>query len=261
MSGNHLGDRLRLALDEFCALDRVLVASDYDGCIAPIQPRPEMALPNPASMSALMACSALPQTLTAMVSGRARDDLAAMSRARAPIVLIGSHGSEFESGFDQPLTTAQQDLLARIVTEFGSIAAQFEGTSVETKPASTTLHVRNATDQDAAAAMALAESGPAGWPGVHATAGKAVIELAVIDTSKGLALDRLRDSFRADGVLYLGDDVTDEKAFAHLRRRDAGGRDIGIKVGDGDTAAEFRVPGTDDVAEVLKYVSAHRIMP
>ncbi|MFZ2510453.1 MAG: trehalose-phosphatase, partial [Gordonia sp. (in: high G+C Gram-positive bacteria)] len=200
----------------------------------------------------------LPKTLTALVSGRARDDLASMSGAGAPIVLIGSHGAEFETGFDQPLTDVQQALLDQIIAEFGSIAAQFPGTSVETKPASTTLHVRNAAADDAAAAIALAESGPAGWLGVHATAGKAVIELAVIETSKGLALDRLRDSFRADAVLYLGDDVTDEKAFAHLRRRDAGGRDIGIKVGGGDTAAEFRVPGTDEVARVLECVVAYR---
>lgn len=263
MSASDIGDELRLALDEFCALGRVLVASDYDGCIAPIQPRPDMALPNPASLSALIECSQLPDTLTAMVSGRARDDLAKMSGVNrsgdgGPIVLIGSHGAEFESGFDQPLTEPQQALLDRVIAEFRSIAARFDGTSVEVKPASTTLHVRNATPDDAAAAMTLAETGPSGWPGVHATSGKAVIELAVIETSKGLALDRLRESFGADAVLYLGDDVTDEKAFAHLLRRDAGGADIGIKVGQGDTVAQYRVPGTDEVADVLAYVATHR---
>ncbi|MEZ5210422.1 trehalose-phosphatase [Gordonia sp. (in: high G+C Gram-positive bacteria)] len=260
MTANGITAELRAALDDFCRLDRVLVASDYDGCVAPIQPRPELAVPNPASIDALRACASRPGTLAALVSGRARDDLAAMSGAAAPLVLVGSHGAEFESGFDAPLTEDQGRLLARIVAEFDSLASRFAGTSVEVKPASTTLHVRNASADDAAAAMALAESGPAGWPGVHVTRGKAVIELAVIETSKGLALDRLRKSFDAAAVLYLGDDVTDEKAFAHLRRRDGSpaGRDVGIKVGAGDTVAEFRVPGTDDVATVLEYVAAGR---
>ncbi len=262
-TGDDLGDELRRALDEFCALPRVLVASDYDGCLAPIQPRPELAVPDPASRNALLDCATRRDTLVALVSGRARDDLAAMSRVGAPVVLVGSHGAEFEDGFDAPLTVEQQGLLERIIAEFRAITTRFAGTSVEVKPASTTLHVRNATADDAAAAMALAESGPAGWPGMHVTQGKAVIELAVIETSKGAALDRLRESFGADAVLYLGDDVTDEKAFAHLHRRDAAdlvgtANDVGIKVGEGPTVAQYRIPGTAQVSTVLEYVAAHR---
>lgn len=262
MSASGISTELRAALADFCVLDRVVVASDYDGCVAPIQPRPDMAVPNPASLAALEACGACDRTLAAMVSGRARTDLAEISGAGEGLTLIGSHGAEFESGFDEPLTRDQQALLERIIADFRAIAAQFPGTSVETKPASTTLHVRNATPDDASAAMVLAETGPAGWHGVHVTKGKAVIELAVIETSKGLALDRLRRAFNADAVLYLGDDVTDEKAFAHLQRRDGvgghAGKDVGIKVGDGDTLAEFRIPGTDQVASVLEFVAARR---
>ncbi|GAC56922.1 trehalose-phosphatase [Gordonia hirsuta DSM 44140 = NBRC 16056] len=258
MSTDHIDPELRQALDQFCALDRVLVASDYDGCIAPIQPTPDQAFPNPDSLAALSRCAERPGTLAALVSGRARDNLAAMSGAGDPLVLVGSHGAEFDTGFDQPLTAEQAALLEQIIAEFRSIAAQFPGTDVEVKPASTTLHVRNAAPEDAEAALELAHAGPAGRPGVHITAGKAVIELAVIETSKGLALDRLRESFGAQAVLYLGDDVTDEKAFAHLRRTDDGGTDVGIKVGDGHTAAQFRVPGTDDVTTVLAYVAAQR---
>lgn len=258
MSTHGISDDLQAALDEFCGLGKVLVASDYDGCVAPIQPRPDMAVPHPASLDALRACATRPDTLVALVSGRARADLAAISGAGDPLILVGTHGAEFESGFDTPLTSEQQSLLDRIIAEFGSLAERFAGTSVEIKPASTTFHVRNATPDDAEASMRLAEDGPASWPGVHVTTGKAVIELAVIETSKGMALDRLREGFGADAVLYLGDDVTDEKAFAHLRGSGEGGRDVGIKVGGGDTIAEFRIPDTDDVATVLEYVASHR---
>lgn len=77
-----------------------------------------------------------------------------------------------------------------------------------------------------------------------------VIELAVIETSKGHALDILETQFGSDATVYIGDDVTDEKAFAHL----TGEHDISVKVGDGDTAARYRIADTDDVAALLELV-------
>ena len=64
----------------------------------------------------------------------------------------------------------------------------------------------------------------------------------VFETMTGLAAERnLRATF------YLGDDVTDETVFTTLRA----GSDIGVKVGDGDTAAAHRVPGCTDVPTLL----------
>jgi trehalose 6-phosphate synthase/phosphatase len=51
----------------------------------------------------------------------------------------------------------------------------------------------------------------------------------------------------ADAVLYLGDDVTDETVFAVLEDRD-----LGIKVGGGDTAATQRLADVDAVADFLQ---------
>ena len=61
------------------------------------------------------------------------------------------------------------------------------------------------------------------------TAGKAVLEFAVISTDKGEAVDILREQTASTAVVFLGDDVTDEKAFARMRDGD-----VGVKVGPGE---------------------------
>ncbi|KJR05686.1 HAD family hydrolase, partial [Gordonia sihwensis] len=53
MTETMLDDALRAALEAFAARPRVLVASDYDGCVSPIVARPEDAVPEPRSMAAL----------------------------------------------------------------------------------------------------------------------------------------------------------------------------------------------------------------
>ncbi|OLT50155.1 trehalose-phosphatase [Gordonia sp. CNJ-863] len=255
MSDTGIPADLRAALTAAARARRLLVASDYDGCVAPIVSRPEDAVPNPASITALESAAALADTEVAVISGREIAVLASLSGLGVPVTLVGSHGSEFDTGFAVEVTDAARSLLVRLIDELRDISARFPGSTVETKPASTVLHVRNADPDDAATALECARSGPGSWDGVHSTEGKCVLELAVIETSKGHALDTLRVRLDCDVVIYLGDDVTDEKAFAHLRP-EAG--DIGIKVGDGATAAGFRIEDTDDVAAVLDYVATER---
>jgi trehalose 6-phosphate phosphatase len=96
-------------------------------------------------------------------------------------------------------------------------------------------------------------TGPAQLPGVEATAGKAVLEMAVVQVSKGAAIDTLRGRLGADAVLFVGDDVTDETAFARLKPGD-----VGVKVGDGDTAAGFRVGAPEVVTALLEALLAAR---
>ncbi|GAA3717807.1 trehalose-phosphatase [Gordonia hankookensis] len=255
MSATGIPADLREALLSAAQTRRLLVASDYDGCVSPLVSRPEDAVPDPASVAAIEAAGSLPETAAAVISGRALSVLAELSGLTAPVTLVGSHGSEFESGFASEITDEHRVLLGRIVDELRSIAADYPGAMVETKPASAVIHVRNATPADAETALRRTRSGPATWPGVEVTEGKAVVELAVIETSKGHALDVLRDRFDADAVIYLGDDVTDEKAFAHLRTDDG---DVSIKVGAGETTASYRIEDTDDVATVLEFVTGRR---
>jgi len=124
---------------------------------------------------------------------------------------------------------------------------------VETKPVSVAFHYRKAPVDVADVALDAVRRGPASWPGVKVKKGKMVIELTVIDTDKGTAVERLRRQVGADTVLFVGDDVTDEDGFAVLRDHD-----VGVKVGAGHSVARYRVDGTDETAELLKMLAELR---
>ncbi|TWS21131.1 trehalose-phosphatase [Tsukamurella asaccharolytica] len=249
---------LAQALAQFAGLPTVLVATDYDGVVAPIVADPAAAFPLPGTVAALESLAGLPGVTVALVSGRDRATLGRLSGAPSSLVTVGSHGAEWAEGFEGALTADLRELRSTVLAGLAAIAERFPGAAVEPKPLGAALHVRNVVDPSAAPlALAEARRGPAALPGVHATDGKAVLELAVLETSKGRALQTLRERTGAAAVLYLGDDVTDEKAFAVL---DSPG-DVSIKV-DPDpavaTAARFRVDGPVDARSVFEELRALR---
>ncbi|WP_420752413.1 trehalose-phosphatase [Rhodococcus sp. O3] len=253
MSAQDLPIDLRRALVTVARSPRLLVASDYDGTVAPIVADPDKAFPHAESVRALRALAGLPSTSAAVISGRALKDLAALSRLPAEVQLVGSHGSEFDIGFVHAIDTDAKELLRGIISGLDNVARLYDGVHVEIKPASAALHVRNASERDAELALATVRADLARLPGVQVTEGKSVIELSVVPTDKGRALDIIRHQESATAAVFFGDDVTDEKAFRSLH-----GPDVGIKVGDGETSAEFRVSSTEDVAAAMAFLLDQR---
>jgi trehalose 6-phosphate phosphatase len=244
---------LRAAIREIARTPHLLVASDYDGTLSPIVENPAAAKPLPESIAALRALAILPSTTTAVVSGRALRDLAALSRLPSEVHLIGSHGSEFDVGFVQELSAEQRELLGRVHEACSTIAGGVPGVALEAKPAGVAVHVRRAARDEASRVLSAVYGGPAAWPGVHVTEGKEVLELSVVRTDKGSALERLRHQVGASAAIFVGDDVTDERAFAVLT-----GPDVSVKVGDGYTLARHRVEGPAEAALLLALVAEER---
>jgi trehalose 6-phosphate phosphatase len=236
---------LQRALDALAAVPRLLVACDFDGTLAPIVDDPADARPLPAAAESLAELARLPSTHVALVSGRALSVLKELARMPQEVNFVGSHGAEFDAGFTHHV---DESLLARITNALNDIATHSPGVTVESKPASVALHVRNATQADGDAALREARAAAKSWD-AELTEGKAVLEFAVISTDKGEAVDILRERYDAAAVAFMGDDVTDEKAFRRLRDSD-----VGVKVGEGETLAEYRVGSPDDVADVLEYL-------
>jgi trehalose 6-phosphate phosphatase len=241
----------------------VLVASDFDGVLAPLVDDPSASAPTAAATAALESLASVPvaDLRLALVSGRDLETLPALSRAPLGTSLVGSHGAEqgvvvagAEGGTtveSRPfaLTDGERSRLHAVRAGLEAIARGAEGAWVEDKPSAAVLHTRQADPEQAAragdAARALGVQHE-----VHTMTGKDVVEIAVVDTSKGVALVRLRDELDAAAVLYLGDDVTDERAFEALSPSD-----VTVKVGPGQTAARFRVASVDEAASVLAEVA------
>ncbi|KXK58726.1 trehalose-phosphatase [Micromonospora rosaria] len=241
-----LDPALRSAIGRIARVPQLLVACDYDGTLAPIVEDPSKAVPLPESVAAVRALAALPQTSVAVVSGRALRDLAALSRLPSEVHLVGSHGSEFDIGFVERLSPELIAVRTRLRDQLREIAAAHPGVRLERKPASVAVHTRGVDPQVAAAAVDAVRSGPATWGDVTVTQGKEVIELSVVATHKGTAVDQLRTQLSASAVLFIGDDVTDENAFGNLH-----GPDVGIKIGPGTTQADYRVAEPIEAARAL----------
>lgn len=243
---------LESALAELARAPALLVALDFDGVLAPIVQDPSTSRALPGSAAAVRALADLPATTVAMLSGRGLDDLRTVSGFAAPIRLVGSHGGEFDDGALE-LTDAQRHLKDELSAAVQQVVDGEPGARLENKPAAIVVHVRGADPAVAERVLDAVRTGPAQLPGVESTEGKAVLEMAVVQVSKGSAIDTLRGRLGADAVLFVGDDVTDETAFTRLRPGD-----VGVKVGEGDTAAGYRVGTPDDVTELLETLLAAR---
>jgi trehalose-phosphatase len=240
-------------IDEASRQAVLLVATDYDGTLAPIVSDPATAQAHPESIVALKELAAMPQTHVAIISGRPLVQLASHFKGLDRAHLVGSHGSEFDATFTTPLSPQKQDLLRKLTDQAEQIAAKTPGAMVERKPAGIAFHYRNAQDQPAAVAVDELLKSVGGQAGVFVRHGKKIVELSVVKTDKGNALQKLRRRMGASAVIFFGDDLTDEDAFKSLA-----GPDLGIKVGDGATAAKYRLPGTLDVARLLARIAEQR---
>jgi trehalose 6-phosphate phosphatase len=233
---------LAAALTDLAGRRPLLVASDYDGVLSPLVGDPSAAVPTPGTGEALARIAGAAGVTVALVSGRGVADLRRVSGWQGPYRWVGSHGAEY----DGPLTGELASRRDALADRLAPLVAAVPGARLEVKPASVAVHVRQVADPAAAAAL-LSAADAAADPSLTKKPGKAVLELAVTDADKGSAVARLRDELGAAAVVYLGDDLTDEDVFRRL-----GPADVGVKVGEGETAAGHRVPDPDAALAVLR---------
>jgi trehalose 6-phosphate phosphatase len=194
---------------------------DFDGTLAEIVARPELAAPVDGARSlleALVAGYALVGILTGRRAAEVEHHLAAVAGLR----FFGLYGLE---GVETPA-------LDRATIEAARTAATVVPEAwVEDKGGSLAVHYRQAADPPAArASLVPALEQVAGAAHLEVIEGKMVVELVPPGRPlKGGALERLRQEHGLEAILYAGDDLADVDAFESLDRLRASGT-IAIKV-------------------------------
>ena len=265
---SQVGEALRIALTAFAARPRVLVAVDFDGTLAPLVTDPLHARAVPGGLEALRDAATLGGVTTAVVSGR---DLATLEMLTASttddgVTLIGSHGAQTNHADRAGLASAAgaafldeaaAALLETLRGELESIRSRYPAVRLEYKAAAVVLHTRGVEPSAAEGATKAAHEAAGRHTGVHVTPGKEVVELSVAAADKGSALAELARASRSEATLYVGDDATDERAFAALQPLSG---DLTVKVGAGETVALHRVPDPETAVELLKlFVDMRRL--
>ena len=195
-----------------------LLLLDYDGTLAPLRRERDQAVPYPGVAERLAALAATAGTRLAVVSGRPAEEVEGLLGMRPAPEIWGCHGLERL----RPGRALERDAVApatRRALDAAEAWARERGLAphLERKPASLALHWRGL---DAAEIASLTRAAIAAWPrgdGLAIQPFDGGLELRAAGVDKGRAVAALLAESPPDAaVAFLGDDRTDEDAFAAL---------------------------------------------
>jgi trehalose 6-phosphate phosphatase len=200
---------------------RALIATDYDGTLAPIVADPAAAVPAPGAAEALARLASRVGTV-AIITGRAAADAVALGGfADLPgLIVLGHYGVQRWQGgvlTEPPVPPGVQEVRDALPGLLAAAGAP-EGTAIEDKGTSLAVHTRRTADPAAALGLLreplarLAERA-----GMAIEPGRMVLELRPPGMDKGAALRGLAAERAAGSVLFCGDDLGDLAAFAAVR--------------------------------------------
>jgi trehalose-phosphatase len=236
---------------------RRLLALDYDGTLAPFRVARMEATPLPGVVDALERIAARGDTRIAVVSGRPLEDLRVLLDLpdSLGIAWVGSHGFEGQRSDGTRWTRELSEAQRRGLEQARAVAESLgHGDKLERKPSALAFHTRG-LDPDVAGGLQRTVTSRwsplCGEEGLHLHSFDGGVELRVTTADKGQALRALwREEPSETFLVYVGDDVTDEDAFAVAV--EAGG--VGVRVGGGDrpTRAQGTLRDCGAVLDMLR---------
>jgi trehalose 6-phosphate phosphatase len=236
----------------------ILLGLDFDGTLTPLCPSPDDAILAEPVRALLERLGHIEGVAVIILSGRSLRDVAAKVGV-AGLVYAGNHGLEIEGpglSFLEPTAAATAPALEQVTQDLQARLASCEGVFVEPKRLTTSVHYRLVpTESWSDLAGIVHEAVAADASRFILTSGHRVWEIRPrVSWHKGLALDWTNQRL-GDGanrlIFYLGDDRTDEDAFASL----AGA--ISVKIGDHRTPthARYWLPDPDSVCRFLDWLA------
>jgi trehalose 6-phosphate synthase/phosphatase len=221
---------------------RVAMFLDYDGTLRELVTDPATATPTPDMRKLFRRLLALANVDVTIISGRVPLDLDSFL-GEYSFGMIAEHGAamrragsrEWEQ-LDRNVSYAWKGELMKVLELY---EASTPGTWIEDKRTSLVWHYRQADPEfgkDKARNLAEELSTLVANDPVQIRHGHKIVEITATNVNKGSAVTRLLDERQYDLIVVAGDDTTDESMF-RLDLRNL----ISIKVGDGDTQAQYRV--------------------
>lgn len=241
---------MQSAFEKVQALGRRNVALflDFDGTLTPIVDHPDQVRVDSRLINSLSRLKDQLHGALAIISGR---EIAVLDRFFSPHTFpaSGVHGLESRiPGGETHCLQSSEAALAAAVERLDAEAARHAGLLVERKRGSVALHYRARPELYETCRKAV-EDAVAGTSGLSVVEGKMVFEVKAHGGSKGTAIQAFMQEppFQSRTPVFVGDDVTDEAGFAAVNA--LGG--ISIKVGAGETVAQYRLDGPAEVAAWL----------
>lgn len=234
---------------------------DYDGTLTPIVDRPEDAIISESMREAVKGLSQ--RCPTCVVSGRDRPVVQELMGLDT-LIVAGSHGFDIWSPTGGKIEKEHggefADLLAEVEQRLHAVMDPIEGALIEPKKTSVAAHYRLVAEAERHKVKEIVDQILADHPDrLKCTPGKMVWEIQPkIDWDKGKAVLYLLQALGLDHEevmpMYLGDDITDEHAFAAIEGRGIGifvGRADDPEVGGRDTHADFILNTIPEVEQFL----------
>jgi trehalose 6-phosphate phosphatase len=252
----HLFDALPEVHRRVTRASRLLLGLDFDGTLTPIVNEPDDALLSPEMRVLLRELASGDNTTVAILSGRSLDDV--RQRVGLPaLIYAGNHGLEIAGpgiDFVEQAAASRQAALRQVADELSARLVPMA--VVEDKGLTATVHVRQTPTVFQGRVRQIVEECVAAHRLLfHVTTGDMVHEIRPrVNWNKGAALRWIQQrlGMRGTAVVYLGDDDTDEDAFAALPN------EITVRVGHSPaTLANYRLANPDEVAVFLSRLADH----
>ena len=212
---------------------QTLLASDFDGTLAPIVDDPERAYADPDAVAAL---GRLGERIGAIVviTGRPVRTAVDLGRFREvagldSMIVVGQYGVErWDAATDEYRVPPDPPQLSAVVAELPKIldSLRLGEARIEDKGRAIAVHTRSLPDPNSAlATLADPLADLADRYGLVLTPGKSVLEIRTPGVDKGATLRAIVDETAARHVIFAGDDLGDLPAFRAVRELAAEGVD------------------------------------